>query len=319
MKARPGALSLMAALTATLTATPREARPQACCNATSAGEVGLVGRCQQAVIGAQVSYTHGTSRYDQRGRASTLAAYDSEDMVWTLAAGVHLLPRLQLYAALPVRAQHRASPGAGDTLGFGVGDAEIGAGVLLLDDEMVGIGAAPSTWSPFVELMLSAHLPTGRAASQSADVMQADVTGDGSWGAALGARVAKSITPEHTLRLRGELRSSAPHPSAVGVFDPGDQASMAAGWSYMPSLFWTFGAQASWSWRTPSRLDGEPVAYSAQRKTSLGVSVSHALDFPAWELLASLSLDALWDGAGANIARTGPSLTLGIRRNFMSW
>lgn len=314
MDARVGLIFSMAALLA-----PMEAAAQACCNATSAGEIGVVGRCQQAVLGAQLSYTHGTARYDQRGQAQALGAQDSEDVVWTLAGGAHVASRVQLHAALPLRLHHRALGASHDEVAFGVGDVEAGVGVLVLDDDMVGITGDASSWTPFVELTLTGHAPTGRSAHESERLTQADVTGEGSWGAAVSARVAKSITTEHTLRLRGELRWIGPHHAAAGEFDPGELASLSAGWGYAPSLFWNFGVQAAWSWRDEARLNGERVASSLQRRTSVGVFASHALAFPDWELVGAASMDALWDGAGANVARTGPSVSLGVRRNFMTW
>lgn len=294
------------------------ARAQACCTATSGGEIGTVGPCYRATLTAQVAWDHAFGSWDGEGEYRPLRAMSADDVTTMLAGGVRFASQsLFVRGAAPMRLQHRAFEAGESSTRVGLGDVSGALGATILEDPQGGIDwSDPSTLVPFVELALGVRAPTGRAPAQTQDVTGADVMGDGAWELSLEAKTTKFVTGRNSITLAAQYGHRFEHDAGDRRFQPGEAISLRASWLHLPSLFWSFGAFGTLAVTTDVSVDGETVPGSGTRRLRAGAFVSHALSFPEWELTATLASDALFDGGGEDLPLAGTTLALAVQRAF---
>lgn len=308
---------------ATLSA-PKAAHAQACCAATGAGEFAVVGPCQKAVLGAQLSVEHGLGTFSEQGEFRTLTDARINDMILSVGGGVHVYKRsLQVYGSAPMRLQYRAWGSESGELSPGLGDISGGVRWTVLDDTGAGISAEdPGSFIPYVDLFVGLKAPTGRAPDQSESRLGADVTGDGFWAPSAGIKATKFLTPNHVL----SLNAAVAYPLARAIDIPGAPDSdfrrgiatdLGVSYLYLHNIFWSWGLASTMKFEGESTLNGHTLAHSDTHRLRFGGHVTHGFSFPFWEASLSVMLDAWWDGAASNIPFVGPAVTLGVRRQFL--
>ncbi|MFW6049548.1 MAG: hypothetical protein ACODAU_00150 [Myxococcota bacterium] len=300
-------------------ALPARAGAQACCTGTASGELGVVGPCRRALVSAQLTWEHQVGGWANDGTFRRFDGTRAEDLALTVAGGVRFLEdRLQLHGSLPVRMQHRALPGLGTSTRAGLGDAFVGLRGTIVEGAQDGVEKGdPSTLVPWVDLILGAGIPTGRAPDRTRDATGADIMGDGSWDATLGAKLTQFVASRHALTATFTWSHRFARQVEGRRFAPGARYAVRLAWLHIPSLFWSWGPFASLDLTAPAEQDGNTVAASRTRRLRVGLFATHAIVFPTWELMVGLSSDAMFDGGGRNVPFAGATLSVGIQRVFM--
>lgn len=313
-----------ASLAFTMTAATPEARAQACCTATAAGDFAVVGRCHASVVASQLTFESTRGGYDRHGTYQSLSDATIADAILTLGAGSRLgTQRFQVYGSLPLRLQYRDLSGIDSDTGFDLGDASTGVRFTLVEDPMIGIRSDDrSTWKPFLDLYLNANLPTGESPDSAAiDSANADVTGNGLWQGVAGTRLSKFVTPRHVVTASAEytrsLARDVDRRTDTVSFRPGDEQSLSVAYMHMPNFRWSWGLNAGVVRGGDARQDGTAVDNTSLRRTTVGAHITRMISYPFWEVTLSLSSDALLDDLSKNVPFTGPALSLGLQRNFL--
>lgn len=309
---------------ACLLGAPALASAQACCTATGAGEFAVVGRCQSAVIATQLTYQHGLGTYTDRGDYRGIDHAQVDDVTLSLGGGFRPFhPQWQVYGSVPLRLQYRAFDAAGSDLRLGPGDAAAGVRWTALQDAMGGLALSdPSTLTPFLDLYATLKTPTGRAPEDTEVTTGADITGDGAWQLAAGAKLSKFLTPNHVVGLQGTYshlfaRTIEKANGQTTDYAPGAEVDLTATYLHIHDLFWSWGLNSSLKFAGETVADGKTVPDSQTRRLRFGGHVTHGFDFPKWEATLSVTVDAWWDGASANLPFVGPAASLAIRRQWM--
>lgn len=301
--------------------TTAHVRAQACCAGTGSGEIGLVGPCHDGGITTMLGYQHAVASYDAEGDVHRLRDASVDDITLTLAGGVRFLDRrLLLAAGMPVRLQHRRF---GDERSTRVlpGDASVSMRGMLSRGSLLGFRRGdPSSYQPFVDLVVSVQAPTGRAPEDTRDELGADITGAGAWVLGSGIKLTSFLTLKNSVSLSlGWRHSFARDVAARGTarrVAAGEAVDARVAWAYVPSLFRSGGVFASFTYAGAARENGASVEGSTSYRTSIGAFVTTYLSFPQLELSFSLSLDALWPGGSSNVPFVGPALTVAVSRFF---
>ncbi|MFP4598509.1 MAG: hypothetical protein ACLFVJ_09660 [Persicimonas sp.] len=318
-----GALLLAVLVAATCLFTGRDAAAQACCTATGAGELSVVGRCYDGVAAAQLSYERAWGSYDVEGEYHSMSDAEIDDFILTLGAGQRVLTRsLQVHASVPLRMQYRRFGDADGDMATRLGDAAFALRWTALEDKMDGIDFDKfDSLVPFLDAYIALKVPSGRAPEDSESATGADITGDGAWQALVGTKISKFITSSHVLAVQLDyihgFARDIDHGGAQPIdFDPGEEFSARLSWLQIHDLFWSWGAFAKGQWATDASQDGEVVDGSATERFRVGAHITHAISFPLWEVTLSGSVDTWWDHAGQNLPYVGPSGAVTLRRNW---
>lgn len=303
---------------------PQTAHAQACCAATGAGEFAVVGPCQKAVLGAQLSVEHGIGTFSDDGEFHALNDARVNDLILSLGGGVHVYKRsLQVYGSVPMRLQYRAWTSDAGEWSPGLGDLAGGVRWTVLEDTGTGLNADdPASLIPYLDLFVGLKTPTGRAPEDSDSLLGSDVTGDGFWTPSAGLKATKFLTPNHVLSLNAAvaypLERKVELPNAPRAsFRRGLATDLGVSYVYLHNIFWSWGLASTVKFEGDSTFNGDTVAHSATRRLRFGGHVTHGFSFPFWEASLALMMDAWWDGAASNIPLAGPALTLSVRRQFL--
>ena len=302
---------------------PAPAAAQACCTATGAGEFAVVGRCQDKVLGAQMSYQRGLGSYADDGEYRSLDHAEVNDVTLSVGGGFRVIDKsFQLYGSAPLRLQQRGLDGTGTNTSVGLGDVGLAARWTALADNMAGLdfGEADSL-VPFLDLYAGTKLPTGRPAEDSEVTTGSDIMGDGSWQLYAGAKAAKFIAPEHVFGLRGQysyaFARTIDHGGTSTEYRPGPTWLGALSYLYIHDLFWSGGLVATYEWSARAESGGALVPDSESRRLSFGGHITHGFDFPFWEATLSVTVDSWWERGGENVPFVGPSASVALRRQWL--
>lgn len=300
-----------------------DASAQACCTATGAGEFGVVGRCHQSVLAAQLGYEPILGTYDSRRNFNTFEGANLQDLLVTIGGGTRFgTERFQLHGSLPLRLQYRQFSGLEGATGWGVGDATLGARWLFLQDMMSGIfPGIRDTYYPFLEGYLNLRIPSGRSPEAANDPIGADVTGTGHWGAVAGLKVVKFLTYQHVLGAYVDgaytLGRSIDRGRGSVDYRPGVEVSSGLTYQHIPTLRWSWGVMGGVRFQGRAVQDGEALLESSTQRLLFGAHVTRSIVYPFWEVSLSASNDAWGDLGGKNLPFVGPNVALVVQRNFL--
>lgn len=300
-----------------------EARAQACCTATGAGEFAVVGRCHNSVLTAQLGYEPTLGTYDSQGRFNAFRGASLQDMLVSVGAGSRFgTERFQVYGSIPLRVQYRQFSGMDGSWGWGVGDGSLGVRWMFLEDMMSGIFAGDrDTYFPFLDGYLNLRIPSGRAPEVANDPVGADVTGRGHWSAVAGLKAVKFVTYKHVVGAYGEVGYSLGRPIERGQrtldYRPGPEVATGVTYQYIRSVRWSWGAMAGIRFEGTAAEEGETIQGSSKRRLLLGAHFTRSLVFPFWEASISATNDAWGDFGGRNMPFVGPTIAISVQRNFL--
>lgn len=303
---------------------PVETYAQSCCAATGAGEFAVVGRCQSAVLAAQLSADRPVGTYSADGTYHRLENAEVDDFILSIGGGFRLFsPTLQVYGSVPMHLQYRSFGDESGEFGAGLGDVAGGIRWTAFEDTVEGIDwSKPRSLVPFVDLYVDVKTPTGRAPDDSDLATAADVTGGGFWQLSAGMKVSKFLLPSHALILNG----SYAHPLAHEVKQSGAQSidfargqalNLQFSYLYIHNLFWSWGLSSSLRFEGNSTINGNEVADSSTRLLRFGGHVTHGFSYPFWEATLSVMMDSVWVNGGSNIPYVGPTALVSVRRQFL--
>lgn len=317
-------LTTFAATALATLAAPAEVQAQACCAATGAGEFAVVGRCQSAVIGTQISAFRPTGTYSGDGDYRSLSNAEVDDFILSVGGGFRpFSPSWQVYGSAPMHLQYRAFAGEDGEVGVGLGDVAGGLRWTAFEDTMEGIvWDKPATLIPFVDVYIDALAPSGRGPDDSEKMTGADVTGGGFWQVTGGLKITKFLLPSHALTLNTTYalpfaREVAQSSGTPIDFARGQALTVQFSYLYIHNLFWSWGLTSSVKVEGDARIDGAALSDSGSRRLRFGGHMTHEFGFPFWEASLSVMMDSVWQDGGSNIPYVGPAATVGLRRNFL--
>ena len=300
---------------------------QSCCTAGNPTEFAVVGACQHAAVAAQLGYQGYRGGYGSGGAYSSLDKLKMGGQDATLLIGGGWRPlrsRVQIQGALPLRWQERSYEYLGSHSSTGVGDLSMGLRWSATEDTMSGaFSGEPGSWLPFVDVIAGLKMPTGRPTEDSKpDLAFSDVMGDGAWQMTAGLRVLKYVTTTSAVGVGVDYSHPFEHDKPDGSggtlrVTKGDSVELRANVVHLQGRHWSFGAFGSYLIGANARENAKVVEDSAVRHLRVGASVTRVLSLPNWESTLGVALDPWWQDGGRNVPFVGPSLSLGVRRNFM--
>lgn len=316
-----------AAWACTLTLSAQAAWAQSCCTSGNPTEFAVVGACQHIAVAAQLGYQGYRGGYGSGGTYSSLDKLKMGGQDATLLIGGGWRPLrgpVQIQGALPLRWQERSYEYLGSHGSSGVGDVSMGLRWSASEDKMSGaFSGEPGSWLPFVDVIAGIKMPTGRPTEDSKpDLAFSDVMGDGAWQMTAGLRVLKYLSTSSAVGVGVDYSHPFEHDKPDGSgstvrVTKGDSVELRANAVHLQGMRWSFGAFASYLMGARAREDGKAVADSAVRHLRFGASVTRVLSMPNWESTLGVALDPWWQDGARNVPFVGPSVTLGVRRNFM--
>lgn len=305
---------------AAVAASASTTRAQACCTATGSGEFGTVGRCSRGNLSTQLGWERAVGSHDDRGRFHRLRDAGVDDVVLTVGGGVSFWDRrMQVHGGVPLRLQHRRY-GDDATTRARPGDSTLTFRWGLLADVETGIDD-PRSPLPWIDLLVSLGLPTGRAPEDTNDRHGADITGDGSFRLGGGAKLSRFVTLRHALSASAVVshRFARDVPALDGGdarFRPGADTHLRLAWTHVRDLWWSGGVFSTLRFERPAREGGREVSASRSRRLQVGAFLTWAFDLPLWETTLSVSTDPFLRGAARNVPFASTTVALSLRRRF---
>jgi hypothetical protein len=298
----------------------RRAEAQACCAGSSANEFGIVARGSAGLVGLRLSEQWLPWTADASSDVTALEGLEARSTTLTLGGGFRVLdPRLQLQGTLPLVLQYRALEGTSAERAVGLGDAALHLRFSVLEDDTEG-ALVTGSWLPFLEPHLGVSLPTGRAPADAELPTGVDATGTGDVRLLVGLRASRFLTASDVVFLGFSAGPAMPRPTELG----GETVSYRAGTELLGQLSylhylspaWLVGLGVELRGTLESALDGESVEDSATRRVSVGLQLSHFLDWPSWQVRLGASLDPPLDGLQQGLSFAGGGVTLSVERHF---
>jgi len=284
---------------------------QACCNVIGSTEFGVVGRCQEAVIATQVQHTQVNGSFDHNGQYHSLGRSQIQDAIFTIGGGARVLDsRLQVIGSIPFRLQHRDFGQKQHNQSFGIGDVGLALRYTLIKDNMRGWAYGKA---PFLDVILSSRLPTGRAPDQGAsEALGADVMGEGMLGFGSGLRLTSFFMPEHAIFFSGlyEIRLNT-RPSER---PNNDTLLGSVGYYYLIGQKWSFSSAIQYIF---DDIFKSSLSSNTMTQLRMGLGVNYALSIPIWELSGMIVVDPWWMTVTHNVPFAGVSSMISLKRNFL--
>ena len=283
------------------------------CSASGNPDFARVGSCRTAALTFQLRTNYALGSYAADGSYESLAGSVVVDEILAVGFAKRVFSdRLQLGGQVPFHVQSRRLRGLPSRTAVGLGDMAISARYTFFDDPM---SAPLGSISKYLDLSLLVTLPTGREVERGqADLLGADVTGEGVYASALGGRLSLVFDGTTTLNLAFayEFRSSEAPANSVGdgVFGAFDIVRIL-------NDRWSAGAGLLYRqvFDGPSLPNGN-ARIGRQRIRFMGTAV-YGISVPLWELVLSVQLDPPVDAFGNNIPYGGVSGAVGLRRSFL--
>ncbi len=290
-----------------------QAFAQACCSASGNQDFAIVGPCRTAAITLQMRTNYALGSFDADGAYQSLREATVVDQILGIGfAGRLFSDRFQLGGQLPLHVQSRRLPGLPTHTAVGVGDVAVSGRYTLLDHPM---SAPVGALSKYVDLMVIMTLPTGTdVANADAGQLGADVTSEGVYAGAFGARLSLVFGSIDTLNIAAGYEVRHAHDSEVSL---GNGLFSSVEYARILNERWSIGAGAQYRRVFDGQRDTSGNVRIGRQRIRFSAAAVYGVSIPFWEVLFNAQFDPLFDEASVNLPYAGWSATVGLRRSFL--